>query len=165
MLKTVRALLAFAAVVPVAVCAELFTGKVTEVHEGDILKVVDAAQTEYKVRIAAIDAPELQQSYGAASRRHLALIVIGMPVTVEWRERDKSGALIAKVLQGSTDVGLLQLREGMAWYAKKDEQTAEDRRAYADAEAQARKERVGLWRERRPKAPWDFRGKTDKTGS
>jgi endonuclease YncB( thermonuclease family) len=157
-LNTARILLIFAAILPAAVYADVLTGKVIEVQEGDLVKVLDATQAEHVVRIAGIDAPDLQQSYGQAARRHLSVMLTGMPVSVQLRERDKEGVVVGKVLQGSTDIGLVQLREGMAWHATKhqDQQSADDRRLYADAEAQARKERVGLWRERKPKAPWDF---------
>lgn len=37
------------------------------------------------------------------------------------------------------------------------EQTAEDKSWYADAEEEARARRVGLWNEKLPVAPWEWR--------
>jgi endonuclease YncB( thermonuclease family) len=57
------------------------------------------------------------------------------------------------------DVGLEQVRRGLAWhyvrYAR--EQSPEARVEYARAEQQARGERSGLWSYRDPMPPWDYR--------
>ena len=48
---------------------------------------------------------------------------------------------------------------GMAWHYKQyqREQTPAQRRAYAAAEEAARRDRLGLWADANPVAPWDFR--------
>ena len=47
----------------------------------------------------------------------------------------------------------------MAWHYKKyqGEQTTDDRIAYSDAELDARRYKRGLWADREPMAPWDYR--------
>jgi len=47
----------------------------------------------------------------------------------------------------------------MAWHYKAyaKEQAREDREAYASAEEKARAERRGLWSDKEPVPPWDFR--------
>jgi endonuclease YncB( thermonuclease family) len=66
---------------------------------------------------------------------------------------------VCKVLDGSRDVGLEQIRAGYAWwyrvYAK--EQSAEDRDRYERAEREAKERKVGLWREPNPTPPWEWR--------
>ena len=49
----------------------------------------------------------------------------------------------------------------MTWHFKRyeSEQRPEDRRAYADAEVEARKAKRGLWRDPQPVPPWDFRAR------
>lgn len=145
---------------PFAAPAATLSGRVTEIHDGDTLTITDDNNATHKVRIAAIDAPELKQSYGLASKHRLGLMMSGTRATVEWERQEQDGTIVGKVLQGKTDIALLQLREGMAWHVKKEEeQSSLDRRIYAEAEAEARKERVGLWREKKPRAPWDWRKK------
>jgi len=57
------------------------------------------------------------------------------------------------------DVGLAQVTVGLAWHYKRyaPEQSEEDRERYAFAEKEARAKRAGLWRDREPVAPWDWR--------
>ena len=38
--------------------ADTITGRVVGVTDGDTIKVLDASNTEYKIRLAGIDAPE-----------------------------------------------------------------------------------------------------------
>ena len=48
------------------------TGRVVAVSDGDTIKILDVDNTEYKVRLTGIDAPEQGQPYSNASRKHLA---------------------------------------------------------------------------------------------
>jgi endonuclease YncB( thermonuclease family) len=59
------------------------TGRVVAVIDGDTIKVLDADNTEYKVRLTGIDTPEWGQPYNKASRKHLASLVAGKEVFVE----------------------------------------------------------------------------------
>jgi endonuclease YncB( thermonuclease family) len=139
--------------------AETLTGKVVKITDGDTLYVLDANNKQHKIRLAGIDAPERKQAYGLASRKHLASIVAGKQVTVEYEKRDRYGRIVGKVLLDGMDVCLEQVKAGFAWHYKKyqHEQSLEDQRLYADAENKARYERLGLWRENNPNPPWEYR--------
>ncbi len=143
----------------IRVSADTLTGKVGRVVDGDTLYVLDANYKDHKIRLAGIDAPERRQAYGLASRKHLASIVAGKQVTVEYQKRDRYGRIVGKVLLDGIDVCLEQVKAGFAWHYKKyqHEQSAEDRELYADAENKARNERLGLWRENNPNPPWEYR--------
>lgn len=82
-----------------------------------------------------------------------------LPVEVEAYKLDRYGRIVAKIMAGGKDVALEQINNGCGWhytaYAK--EQSAADQQAYAAAEKQAKKSRKGLWRDKQPTAPWDFR--------
>ncbi len=67
------------------------TGKVVKITDGDTLYVLDANYKDHKIRLAGIDAPERKQAYGLASRKHLASIVAGKQVTIEYQKRDRYG--------------------------------------------------------------------------
>ncbi len=138
---------------------DTLTGKVVKITDGDTLYVLDTNYKEHKIRLAGIDAPERKQAYGLASRKHLASIVAGKQVTVEYQKRDRYGRIVGKVLVAGIDVCLEQVKVGFAWHYKKyqHEQSAQDRELYADAENKARDERLGLWRENNPMPPWDYR--------
>ncbi len=142
-----------------AASADTLTGKVVKITDGDTLYVLDVNYEQHKIRLAGIDAPERKQAYGLASRKHLALIVAGKQVTVEYQKRDRYGRIVGKVLLDGIDACLEQVKAGFAWHYKKyqHEQSLEDQRLYADAETQAREGRLGLWRENNPNPPWEYR--------
>jgi endonuclease YncB( thermonuclease family) len=137
----------------------ILTGKVVKVVDGDTIYALDETLTQYKVRLAGIDAPERNQPYGLASRKHLGSLVAGKTVTIEYTKHDRYGRIVAKVSINGVDVCLEQIKAGFAWHYKKyqNEQGPGDRALYAHAEHRARTERIGLWRDNRPTPPWDFR--------
>ncbi len=99
--------------------ADTLTGKVAKITDGDTLYVLDANYKEHKIRLAGIDAPERKQAYGLASRKHLASIVAGKQVTVEYQKRDRYGRIVGNVLLDGIDVCLEQVKAGFAWHYKK----------------------------------------------
>lgn len=136
-----------------------FAGTVVNVHDGDTLTVLTAKNQQYKIRLAGIDAPELKQPYGSASRKHLAALVAGKDVDVIWDSKDKYQRVLGKVLVNNVDANLRQVVGGMAWHYVKyaASQTQNDRQLYADAEKAARAERSGLWLDPGPTPPWAWR--------
>jgi len=150
--------LCFLVFLSLATSADSLTGKVVKITDAD-LYVLDANYKEHKIRLAGIDAPERKQAYGLASRKHLASIVAGKQVTIEYQKRDRYGRIVGKVLLDGIDACLEQVKAEFAWHYKKyqHEQSPEDQKLYADAEIRARDERLGLWRENKPNPPWEHR--------
>lgn len=142
-----------------ACLAAKLSGRVVHVSDGDTITVLDAGQVQHKVRLAGIDAPERSQSFGERSRESLAEQVAGNTVVVDTDKKDRYGRTVGKILLNGQDINLEQVRRGMAWHYKayEREQSAEDRRAYAEAEDEARRTRVGLWQDAEPVPPWEFR--------
>ncbi len=85
-----------------------------KITDGDTLYVLDANYKDHKTRLAGIDAPETKQAYGLASRKHLASIVAGQQVTIEYKKRDRYGRIVGKVLLDGIDVCLEQIKAGFA---------------------------------------------------
>lgn len=138
---------------------EVLTGRVVSVADGDTFTVLDSTRTQHRIRLQGIDAPERRQPYSNVSRQHLAELVAGKTVTVNRAKRDRYGRIVGTVLVDGRDVGLEQVRAGLAWHYKyyQMEQTPGDRARYAHAEEQARARRVGLWQEPNAIAPWEYR--------
>lgn len=71
-----RALLLFIlTVLAIPSHAELISGRVVSVADGDTVTVLDLAKLQHKIRLAGIDAPEKSQAYGQRSRESLAELV------------------------------------------------------------------------------------------
>lgn len=134
-------------------------GRVVHVADGDTVTVMDARHASYRIRLAGIDAPEKRQPWGKVSAYALSERVAGQEVKVLWHKRDRYHRLVGVVLVGGADAGLAQIAEGLAWHyvAYEQEQNPDDRLRYASAEAQARAQRSGLWRDPAPIPPWDWR--------
>lgn len=139
--------------------AETITGHVVGVADGDTITVLDDTNTQHKIRLAGIDAPEKKQAFGNRSKESLSDLVFDKTVNVETEKRDRYGREIGKVLVNGQDVNLVQVERGMAWFYRQyqREQSPNDRRLYEAAEDAARADKRGLWRDADPMPPWEFR--------
>ena len=144
---------------PFGVSADTLNGKVVKITDGDTLVVLDADNTQHKIRLSGIDAPETNQPFGKRSKEALSALVAGQRVEVDWHKHDRYGRIVGKVIAQGKDVNLDQVRTGMAWWYRKyaNEQSLVDQGIYAAAEAKARVTGVGLWTDKDPIAPWDWR--------
>lgn len=140
-------------------CAETYTGRVVGVADGDTVTVLDSSNTQHKVRLAGIDAPEKKQAFGQASKQNLSSLVYDQTVTIETAKRDRYQREVGKVIINGRDANLKQIEAGLAWHYKKyaNEQSSADQQTYAAAEVLAQQGRKGLWSEVNPTPPWDFR--------
>jgi len=147
--------------------AEL-TGGVVGVTDGDTITVLDAEKTQHKIRLAAIDAPERKQAFGAKSKQNLSDLVSGKDVAVEWKKRDRDKRIVGKVWVqpsdcptcGKTlDAGHAQIIAGLAWWSRAfaRAQSAEDQGSYESAEDEARMRKRGLWADPEAVPPWEWR--------
>jgi len=127
--------------------------RVVSVHDGDTITCIDAGNTQRKVRLHGIDAPELGQPYSRASRDRLAALARGKAATVHRHGRDRYGREIASVEVEGDDLAHRLVIEGLAWHYRRYSRDA----GLAAAEAEARAARRGLWAEPAPVAPWDYR--------
>ena len=136
-----------------------FQAQVQHLSDGDSFVVRTEDGRRIPIRLSAIDAPEKIQPFGDASRRSLRSLIDGKSLTIFPIKRDPYGRTVAKVLVSDQDIGLEQIRAGMAWHYRRyeSEQSPVDRRDYAAAERRARAERVGLWADEGPVPPWRFR--------
>lgn len=137
----------------------LANGRVVGVSDGDTLTVLGSNKQRYKIRLQGIDAPEKRQPYGQQCKEMLMMQTANLPVEVEAYKLDRYGRIVAKITAAGKDVALEQIRNGCGWHYKAyaKEQNEQDRKAYAAAEQQARKAHKGLWKDKKPVAPWDFR--------
>lgn len=144
---------------PAIVTPQTLNGRVVRIADGDTITVLDVTNTQHRIRLQGIDAPESHQAFGTQSKQNLSALVFDKEVTAMCDKTDEYGRLVCKILLDGRDIDLEQVKAGMAWHYKEyeQEQSAEDREAYARAEDEARNARRGLWSEANPIEPSEFR--------
>jgi endonuclease YncB( thermonuclease family) len=136
-----------------------FVARCVGITDGDTLRVlyVDGdTKSEIKIRLNGIDAPEKGQPFGEQSKQALSTLAFGKDLTVNATGRDYFGRLLAWLSIGSTPINATMVKDGFAWWFRK---YARDNTELAEAEADARDNRRGLWIDAAPVAPWEWRRK------
>jgi len=128
-------------------------GYVVKVLDGDSLRVRREKQI-IEVRLYGIDCPEWSQDYGNKAKKSLKKKVYRKNVSVEPKDVDRYGRVVALV---SGAVGLVNrelVREGLAWMYPRycQDQPLCSELEYLQNKATARK--LGLWRAKHPVSPW-----------
>ena len=139
--------------------AEVLEGRVVAVTDGNTLTLLDGNRRQHKVRLAGIDAPELSQPYGTRSRLRLSNLAFGKDARADCYNIDRYGRDVCTVYVHGRDVGLGQLKAGLAWWYRKhaNEQLPCCLTEYHSAEDRAAADRLGLWQENHPTLPWQWR--------
>ena len=132
-------------------------GKVIEVNSGDVITIFNLNRP-VRVKLLAVDAPELSQEFGDAARKHLSDLIFEKSVLVEYSGIAADRSLVGRVLLNGTDIGAQMIRDGVAWFDPNNQTRLSpgDREIYQESEQVARNERRGLWQQESPIAPWEF---------
>lgn len=134
--------------------AEVYAARVSRVFDGDTVWVRPMDGGRYrKLRIDGIDAPEICQPGGTASRDALAGRVLEQVVTVSVRRYDDYGRGLAKLTHQGDDVAAWMVVQGQAWSYRWRRSLG----PFKDEEERARRMRKGLFAEATPELPREFR--------
>ncbi|GAB3275332.1 hypothetical protein GCM10027297_10170 [Parahaliea aestuarii] len=127
---------------------------VSRVVEGDTLQVVDSEGRPHTVRLRGVDAPEPDQPFGEGARRCLEELVGGRSVRLSADMRPREHLLVSEVYLDTAPVSKLLIQRGCAWW---DQQTAPYDMELGRIEQGARNARRGLWVDRNPVPPREWR--------
>lgn len=129
------------------------TCAITGVLDGDTLVARCPTAAALHVRLAEVDAPEKRQPYGGRSRASLRRMCLGKQALIHPTAADRYGRTVARVSCAGQDASTQQVRRGYAWaYTRYLTDPG-----IAESAAQARAERIGLWRSCRPIEPQAWR--------
>lgn len=140
------------------------TGRVVHIDDGDTLILLTAGNVQERIRLASIDAPEMQhgkkrpgQPFSRAAKDTLGkLLADASAVSASCAERDRYGRAVCTVFAGKVDVNYEMVARGMAWAnTARPEYIRDPRIPAAQAAAQAAKR--GLWARPGHVPPWDWR--------
>ncbi|MHB1085311.1 MAG: thermonuclease family protein [Thiobacillus sp.] len=145
-----------------AASATTLNGRVVDIADGDTLTLL-VDHRPYVISIAAIDAPERYQAWGDRSKSNLGRLSSNRAAVAHCSGVDRRGHHVCKLTVNNIDVGLEQIKDGMAWWVRNHANglSAEDQSVYENTELMAKLKRQGLWRDTNPIPPWRFRGETD----
>jgi endonuclease YncB( thermonuclease family) len=146
-------LICFALCAIIALNARDISGKVVRVMDGDTIEILNNRVT-YKIRLAGIDCPEKKQAYGMKAKAFTSGMVFGAHVTARVDTKDRYGRYVASVLlQNGKNLNYELLKSGLAWHYKQYSKS----QIMAAMETTAKRKRLGLWAEKNPIPPWEFR--------
>ena len=132
---------------------QVFEGKVTGVKDGDTIEVLYEGEA-LVIRLVDIDCPEKKQAYGQAAKTFTSNFCFGKTVKVVSKgKKDRYDRILATILVADQNLNEALVKAGLAWHFKKYSNSA----SYAELENQARQNKVGLWADEHPVAPWEWR--------
>ena len=83
---------------------QTITARVVGVHDGDTLTAMTDDKRQLKVRLHGVDAPELGQPFGQASKQALSDLVFGKQVTLHTTGTERYKRTLAHVTVGDIEV-------------------------------------------------------------
>ena len=126
--------------------------QVLRVVDGDSI-TVKVDQTNYRIRLAEIDAPEMAQPWGKESKSALREKLQDKEVALEVIDADRYGRLVARVFLNGRQINREMVEEGHAWvyleYLRDD--------SLLKPEATAKRKKIGLWGFEGAIPPWEWR--------
>lgn len=132
-------------------------GKVVRVMDGDTIMVLSKEGTFSRIRLYGVDAPESAQKGGAEAARFTQSAAFFKEVDIVVLDRDQYGRDVALVrLPDGKLLNEELIRSGNAWVYR-SYCTEPVCLIWLALEQDARKQRLGLWKEKFPTPPWRWR--------
>lgn len=129
-----------------------YTGRVVGVVDGDTYDILING-LQCRIRMQGIDAPERGMPYGTASKNYLSRLIFNKTVRVYINKKDGKRWVAETYLPSGNEAGAELVAAGMAWHFKKYSNSSN----LSLLEQKARKQKIGLWADANPQAPWDYR--------
>ena len=153
-------------------------GKIEKVIDGDTIKLADETESDGKVwkgpvyGIRGIEAPALDQPFGKQAHERLKEIIEGKVAIRNGptpRAHKGGNALFFRTERGEF-LAYLMISEGLAWVVEAEledkhrkptdvKKVNPQTEAWLKAEREAREAKRGLWADKDPERPWEWRAK------
>nr|DAO49594.1 MAG TPA: nuclease-like protein [Caudoviricetes sp.] len=125
--------------------------KVIKIYDGDTITALTSQKEKIKIRLYGIDAPELKQPFGKASKRHLIDLISNKSLNINEKGKDKYGRTLAVLYNGNQDINAQMVIDGYAWAYDKFSKD------YVAFQQNAQALKKGLWIDKDVVRPSDFR--------
>lgn len=147
-----KSILALLLILPILLSAKTLTGKIVKIQDGDTVTLLDNTNTQYKIRLDEIDAPEKKQPYGNRSKEYLSSMIAGKTVTVEYTKTDQYKRILGTIFYQGKNINEEMVRSGYAWryYYNKNKRLLWLQKV-------AKENKRGLWADKNAIDPYHFR--------
>ena len=122
------------------------------VVDGDTI-LAEAKGKEIKIRLVEIDAPEMNQPFGAQSKNFLNRLLYKKDITLISQGEDRYGRTLGEIYANGESANILMIKSGYAWVY---DRYVKDSSLYRYQD-QAKAKNLGLWQAKNPIAPWVWR--------
>jgi endonuclease YncB( thermonuclease family) len=146
----------FVATSSLSSAADSYTGQVIDVADGDTVTVLNQNNESAKIRLTGIDCPESSQIHGNQAKQFTVSKVSGKRVRIFPETTDRYGRTVALVLINGENLNEQIVTSGNGWVYRKY-CTADYCNDWLKLEETARDSQVGLWENKNPQAPWEWR--------
>ncbi len=137
----------------------IFSAKVVGVKDGDTFKLLSNGK-EVTLRLSDVDCPEKRQPFGTAAKKFASDFCFGKTVQIRTTNKtDRYRRLIGEMYFNGTCLNKELVRNGLAWHYIKYSKDSN----YHNLERAARILKVGVWTEKNPVAPWEWRKQRRRT--
>lgn len=139
---------------PIIIFSQNKSYKVIGVKDGDTVEILMDGKPQV-VRLSHIDCPEKKQPFGNNAKQFASDLCFGKKVKLStgWK-KDRNKRLLAEIiLSNGKNLNKELVKNGFAWHYKRYSKD----NSYDDLEKQARKQKLGLWNDKSPTAPWEWR--------
>lgn len=132
-----------------------FTAKVVGIKDGDTVVVLDSLNNQITLRLAEVDCPEKNQPFGTKAKQFTSDQIYLKTIKYVVSDTDRYGRSIAMIYYDTDNKYLSAeiIKAGMGWHYKRYSTSKE----LATFEDNAKKNKIGLWVDSNPVAPWEFR--------
>nr|DAR26794.1 MAG TPA: nuclease-like protein [Caudoviricetes sp.] len=125
--------------------------KIIKIYDGDTITALTSQKEKIKIRLYGIDAPELKQPFGKASKRHLIDLISNKSLNINEKGKDKYGRTLAVLYNGDQDINAQMVADGYAWAYDKFSKD------YVAFQQNAQALKKGVWIDKDVVRPSDFR--------
>jgi endonuclease YncB( thermonuclease family) len=132
--------------------AAVIKGKCVQVEEGDIIKVLVNRKILH-IRLEGIDCPEKGQAYEREATEWMKSMAFRKKVRVEVLSFEGERLIVGRVFVDEKDLSMELVNAGLAWYYRGHGKN----RYLSKAQKKAKKKKIGIWSQKKPKPPWIYK--------
>ncbi|MDH3976703.1 MAG: thermonuclease family protein [Deltaproteobacteria bacterium] len=129
-----------------------FVSKNKKYTDGDTVEILFQGQTS-RVRLANIDAPEMDQPSGSKAKEFLDSLIAGRVVWVVEHGIDENYVPLVRIYLDELDINKFMLEYGFAWYTNEYSDDAE----LLTIMEEAKRLKKGIWSFPDQVPPWEWR--------